>query len=514
MAASAAKPAPSSPSFRASSLSEGVIILLALTIVQRLVGFARGILFCKYLDPEQLGRWDLSLSFLMLAAPVVVFGLPACFGRYVESYRQSGQLRTFLRRTSLAAIGPAAIGCTVMALGAPWFALLLFGTPDAAMLVTTMAAGLGAFIAFNYLTCLFTALRSSRMVSYMQFSNSVLFAVVSLGLAAAGYVRAEAAVAAFGIACLVSSSFGAAVMVRLWRGLPLVEEPLAHRALWTRLMPFAFWIWLTNWLTNLFEIADRYLIVHYGGLSSHDALALVGQYHSARVVPFLMIGLADMLSTLVTPHLAGDWEAGRRDAVAARLRLVIKLFLVLFLAGSIVLSLAAPLFFHTALNHKFGFGEAIFPWTLACALWTGLGMISQNWLWCAERTRMVCIALAVGLLANIGLNLALLPSFGLQGVVAASAVAKVAALVVIWGFCLLFGMRIDGGLVMAAVLPALLLVGPWYALAALIVAASGSVRRFSLFSPDEQRQVAAGFESASRRFRPLLARFGAKPTGG
>ena len=78
-----------------------MLILLALTIVQRLVGFGRSVLLCRWLDPEQLGQWDLAFGFLLLAAPTAVLGLPGSFRRYVEHYRQRGQLRSFLRQTTL-----------------------------------------------------------------------------------------------------------------------------------------------------------------------------------------------------------------------------------------------------------------------------------------------------------------------------------------------------------------------------------------------------------------------------
>ena len=38
-------------------------------------------------------------AFIMLAAPVIVLSLPGTFSRYVEHYRQRGQLKTFLKRT-------------------------------------------------------------------------------------------------------------------------------------------------------------------------------------------------------------------------------------------------------------------------------------------------------------------------------------------------------------------------------------------------------------------------------
>ncbi|MGC3972476.1 MAG: hypothetical protein QM775_35565 [Pirellulales bacterium] len=101
-------------------------------------------------------------------------------------------------------------------------------------------------------------------------------------------------------------------------------------------------------MSNSFDLADRYMIVHFGGLDPRAALDLVGQYHSARVMPVLFLGLADMLSTWITPHLIGDWEAGRREAVGARLKFILKLFLLAFLGISIGMLICAALLPHGA----------------------------------------------------------------------------------------------------------------------------------------------------------------------
>ena len=41
---------------RVDSLATGVIFLLGATLLQRLVGFGRGVLFCRFLDDDQLGQ--------------------------------------------------------------------------------------------------------------------------------------------------------------------------------------------------------------------------------------------------------------------------------------------------------------------------------------------------------------------------------------------------------------------------------------------------------------------------
>jgi len=63
------------------------------TVVQKLVGFVRNVLFCRWLEPPQIGYWELALSFFILASPLVVGGFPGAFGRYTEFFRQRGQIR-------------------------------------------------------------------------------------------------------------------------------------------------------------------------------------------------------------------------------------------------------------------------------------------------------------------------------------------------------------------------------------------------------------------------------------
>jgi O-antigen/teichoic acid export membrane protein len=65
---------------RPDTLAVSVAILLVANVVQRSIGFGRGIVFCRWLTPDELGTWEMSYSFLLLAAPVIVLGLPGSFG--------------------------------------------------------------------------------------------------------------------------------------------------------------------------------------------------------------------------------------------------------------------------------------------------------------------------------------------------------------------------------------------------------------------------------------------------
>jgi O-antigen/teichoic acid export membrane protein len=187
---------------RTDALSDSIIVLLVLAAVQRIVGFVRGVLVCRWLSPQELGQWDMAFGFLTLGAPLVVLGLPGSFGRYVEYFRQRGQLGRLLRRTAIACIVLTSLAVLAICLARPLFSTIVFGRPDEMQLMLVLAVCLSVVIAFNYLTELLTALRMARKTAVVQFINSILFASFSIVLLLAWRRQAMALVAAYGLACV------------------------------------------------------------------------------------------------------------------------------------------------------------------------------------------------------------------------------------------------------------------------------------------------------------------------
>lgn len=493
---------------RADTLADGVMLLLALTVVQKLIGFVRGVLFCRWLAPEDLGTWDLTYSFLCLAAPLTVLGLPGSFGRYTEHFRQRGQLRAFLIRTIVACSALAALGVAAVALFRQQFSWILFDTGEQASLVAALALALGAAVAYNFLIELFNSLRQMRIVSLMQFTNSLLFALFGMALVTLWRTDARSIVLAFAGASAVSAVGASLVLALLWRTtLPVIDSQPAT-GVWSKLLPFAAWVWISNMLINLFEMSDRYMIVHLGPFSAEQAKIMVGNYHSSRVVPILMVAVAGMFTSMVVPHLSHDWETGRRRRVARRLNLIMKCVTLLLMLVAVVMLLTAPLLFEWAFGGKYNGGRLVFPWTLACCLWYSLGLVLQSYLWCAERTQLTSLVYLAGLLVNIGLNLVLLPVLGLQGAIMATAAANAFALAGILLFNRYCGMQIDRSLYWLMAMPVLLPAGAGVSLAALCLVGLLAWRNDIVFRPRERRQLA---EAARRTLAPLGRRFSLSP---
>ncbi|HPP51863.1 MAG TPA: lipopolysaccharide biosynthesis protein, partial [Thermoguttaceae bacterium] len=342
--------------FAPDSVARGAAILLVLTGVQRLIGFIRAVWFCRHLAPEELGKWEILFSFLNLAAPLVIFSLPGTFGRYAERYRRQGQLRSFLRQTALVCAGlTLAAGLAILGTQG-WLDRLLFDGVGAYELLSLLPCTLASVILLNYLTELFTALRGVRISAALFFLNSVLFAALGVGLLAFWRNDALSVTAAYGMSNLLAAAVGLWILGRNCVLLPPELGPLDQARLWRLLTPFALSVWTINLATNLFSIVDRYLLVHFAPGDGEAALALVGQYHSSRLLPLLVLSVIQMLGAMILPYMSAEWESGQQVKAGVRLRLALKLLAFCMTGLGAICIAAAPLLFQTALAGKFQAG--------------------------------------------------------------------------------------------------------------------------------------------------------------
>ena len=475
---------------RTDTLATSVVFLMALTCVLPVVAFVRDFLFAAWLTPNQLGRWGVAFSYITLASPLVLFGIPGSFGRYLDFYRERGQLRTFLRRTGLTCAMLSAVAIGAILYSTEWCSTLVFNSPVHTRLVVQMSFCLVGMIIYGYVVESLTAIRLFRIVSALHFVKGILFAALGLAMLVYWELSASSIILAHGLACLIASAIAMRwLLPACWAETPTEVAPLPHRDLWRKLLPFALSIWVVNALANLFSLIDRYMIVHYGQMTSAEALTQVGYYQSSRMIPLLFISFAGMLGSLTLPHLTHDWEKGRREEVSRTLHLAIKVFGLALLAGGTALLVVAPLLYHVGLEGKYDGGLAVLPWTCIYCAWFSLGLLVELYLQCSEKTYLCVCAFLAGLVVNVALNLVLLPILGLQGAVLATAGATLVMLTIAFALSHRFGLAIDVRTWAVVLLMPALALGTWGALAVTVVVAFVVIETNWLLSEDERRRV-------------------------
>jgi O-antigen/teichoic acid export membrane protein len=308
-------------------------------------------------------------------------------------------------------------------------------------------------------------------------------------------------IAAYAGSCLLCVAGSLAWLARAWQSFPREAVHMPHRELWSRLLPLAAWIMLVNLLWNLFDVVDRYMIVHLLPGTPGEALAEVGNYRSSRVLPLLLSSITVMIAGALLPHLSHDWEAGRRRQVSDRLNLFLKIWSLLLTAGAAAVLFIAPILFRVGFQSKFAGGLHVLPWTLTYCTWFGLSMLLQSYLWCAERAYVASVVAALGVLVNVALNLILLPRMGLQGAVLATAAANGTALFLMLVLCHREGLRIPRATIIGLLLPVSIPAGPWMVLIVLIAVLVETTTTDRYLTREEKQGIWAGAERYLGKFR-------------
>ncbi len=474
---------------KSDSLSTGVAIMLGMTIAQRGVGFLRTALFCRLLPEHELGQWSLVFSFVMLCAPMSLLGITGSFGRYVEHYLKLGHVKAFFQRTGVVVFGLMCFTLTMMLCFQDQVSWLLFGSTEHSNLLLPALLTLATTIVNYYFAEVLIALRRIKDGSIMELISSWTFAVVSIALLACTDLGSYGVILGFATGNLVGAAYGFYLMKCQWATLPDSGTSFTHLSLWQRVAPFAIGLWLVNIATNLFDMVDRYMIVHFSGFPATEAQGMVGQYFSSMAVPILLVGLSTTLTHRVMPYLSEDWEAGRFEEVSDRVNLCTKMIGIMLALGSTVIMIIAPWMFDVVFGGKYNAGLAVLPLTIAFCYWKAISTSIYNFLYCVERTRLMCCSLILGLTVNIVLNAVLLPRIGLLGAAIATAAGCGINCATVHFFSVRNGYRMCAGTLWVLSFPFALPLGAATTAAALLVLIGVTAFTTWLFTTEEKHQI-------------------------
>ncbi|MCC9657285.1 lipopolysaccharide biosynthesis protein [Rhodopirellula halodulae] len=465
-----------SKAFRVDSLAIGMVVMLAMTVLGRGIGFIRGMAFCRLMDDTDVGRWSMAFGFITLITPVMLLGIPGVLPRFTEHFRRRRSLTTFVRRIAIGTLACTSIFVMTMLAIPQWFGWIVFLQPQDNSLIYGVAGAVVGMILYNFVSDLNGSLRQVRMVSCMQFMQGVGFTLLSVAWLLSGG-DFTGVVWMFAASCLLACIPGGWSLARSWSSAQDITdleitstEPETPQSfgVWDmirRLAPYATALWLMNLIGNLFELSDRYMILHFIPATETVSAELagqaaVGQYHSGRIIPMLLLSLGTMIGGVMLPYLSADWEAKRIRAVQDRLRDALLIVSIIFTAGSAVAILLGPWIFGVLLQGRYTDGLTLMPMALCFCTWAALVTVGQNYLWTVEKGKWVPVAMAAGLTSNLLLNAWLLPIYGLQGAVIATMCSHGVVMTGVWLAMIGCGYRADLTMLVLSLLPLTLLTSP------------------------------------------------------
>ena len=243
------------------------------------------------------------------------------------------------------------------------------------------------------------------------------------------------------------------------------------------------------------------MLLHFSTGTDQQAQALVGQYHSGRVLPLVLVGIAVVLGGFLLPYVTRKWESGEQNLAREQLRWSAKLISLGFTGAGLLMLVAAPLMFETVLGGRYADGYAILPITLVYCIWYSTLIVVIDYLWVLEKGKFVVAFMMVGLVVNVAVNYFAIPICGLYGAVFGTAISNVVSLVMVHWFNQRHGLRMDRGLWLTIVVPLVLLLPLHMAAMALILVGLASLRFEWLLDQNEKDQLMKLLDTALQKVR-------------
>jgi O-antigen/teichoic acid export membrane protein len=395
----------------------GVWGYLPANIVAGVAGFGAIFAFTRLLPPEAMGWYALAVTLTNLLHTLVFTWAEAAMARF-EPAETSARGRADHRATIYGLLAISWLIFPVAGLG-----VLLWPAPEG--LKVAVAAGLGAVMARTLLQMAQVRMRAAGEVGLAAGLDVVCTAgslVLGLVFAWAG-LQGAAPLAGMALATAACAAWALPRELKLLRGGRFRAERVGGYARYG--VPLS----LSLMLTLALGAVDRLLLATF-----MDGAA-VGVYHagyslSSRTldVIFIWLGMAG------GPAAVAAFEARGLPGLQVAAREQARLMALLTLPATVGLMLVARPLCDVMLGAEFREGATrVMPWIALAAL---LGGFTTHYLHqgftIARRTGRLGAAMAIAAVSNVGLNVLLIPRYGLDGAVWATAASYALGAVASW----------------------------------------------------------------------------------
>jgi O-antigen/teichoic acid export membrane protein len=359
-------------------------------------------LVARLLGAEAYGIWSQVTVSVGLLAPVLLLGFGESCARYFPAMSDRRRMSREIGAMLGWIWGVMLIFGAAVIVSRRSVSLLVFARDDLAATVVLLIALVAARVTWLFAQGVFRSRHRIRVYALIQIAttgleilvSSILLLSTSAGLAGvlAVFIGTEAIIA-----------FALLVVVGRWVGWPRglhLEAARKHLRFALPLIPNALLLWVVN-------LSDRFVITHAFGL------AKAGVYAASYELSYLITVFMGPIALGFYPAASAMWDGGERDRLSRYAEMALRYYLLLAVPSMAGLLYLAP----SLLRLLAGAGFVTHRGLLALLL-VGLGIYALNRVTAypislAERTRWLVPTSVLAAALNLGLNLWLVPRWGI-----------------------------------------------------------------------------------------------------
>ncbi|MFA7261503.1 MAG: lipopolysaccharide biosynthesis protein [Caulobacter sp.] len=379
----------------------GLIGYLPANITQGIVGLLTIVVFTRLLTPEQYGGYALALSVMSLAHTTLFTWVEAALARFQARSVERGEVADHLA-TLMRAFAVLAIIFPVVAAVAVWLA------PIAAPLKAAVAVGLAAIV----FRSLIRIVQERRKADGEVMAASALDMAQTAGGFAIGVLAITLGAGAAGPMIGIGSIAVICLVFTLRRELALARGGRFQRARLHDYASYGLPVAFSLILSLVIASTDRFLLAAF-----LDERA-VGVYHAGYSlanrsldVMFIWLGMAG------GPAMVAALERGGHAALAETAREQASFMVLLTLPAAVGVALVAAPLAQLMVGGALSRGAAdVTPWVAVGAFFSGITTYYFHQAFTlGRRTHLLFAAMIIPAVANLLLNLVLIPRHGIAG---------------------------------------------------------------------------------------------------
>ncbi len=183
---------------------------------------------------------------------------------------------------------------------------------------------------------------------------------------------------------------------------------------------FAYGIPLIGYelLWSVFSYGDRVQINYFLGTEA------VGYYSAAsNLCIYIQTVFVASIATAITPMYMDRWESEGREATESFLALAMRYYFFLAIPAAIGVTAIGKDLITFLAGDKYAEGHRVIPYILVGMLIDGTSAITAAGLKIEKRTKLMLAIVASVVILNLGLNVVLIPQFGIEGAAIATLIS-------------------------------------------------------------------------------------------
>ena len=389
-------------------------------VVIMLAGFISFPIFTRILDKEEYGTMSLITISLALVETFASAGLRHSSQRFYAEYEHEGQARAFYSTTVLSSLAfgmAATLGIVLITRILAWANLLADKT---ATIFSIAAILVVARVMAKIIGCIYRI--KERPGTY------ALFAILSK-YAAMGLAIYFVMVRLYGLLGYFAGLLAGELLVLLVLLLVMVKElgpparPFSSPML-RRMIAYGFPLVVASFAGVLLASGDRYVIGLLRGPA--DVATYSVPYNLCSYIKDVLV---TGMEFAFIPLIMNEWSRADRSRTREIVRHVIRLYCLVALPTVFGVCALGERFIVALASSKYAGASSILPYVVTGEMLHGLFAPLMIGLYFYQQTRQLALLTWLAAGANVVLNFALIPAFGLQGAALATLLSYVLLMV-------------------------------------------------------------------------------------